>query len=122
MAEIVSKFKNVLKVYTGEEAWAKVLELRYQPGRMRTHVKSMFKTFSKDNSILVLFHNKAKKTIEYRFYLDTNNVPDIHDESDVNMFGGFMIENILSPEYETPDTPAYIKKQAKFFRTLLQKK
>jgi hypothetical protein len=110
------------KSILGKRLWAKVLELRYQPGKMRTHVKSMFKTFSKDDSILVLFHNKAKKSIEYRFYLDTNNVPDIHDESDVNMFGGFMIDIIMSPEYETPDTPAYIKKQAKFFRTLLQKK
>ena len=122
MAEIVSKFQNVLKVFSGEEAWTKVLELRYQPGVSRSRVKHWFKKYSKENSLLVIFHNKAKKTIEYRFYLDTNNVPNINDESDVNMFGGFMIENILSPEYETPDTPAYIKKQAKFFRTLLQKK
>ena len=81
----------------------------------------MFKKDSKENSILVIFHNKPKKTVEYRFYLDVHNVPDINDESDMNMFGSFTIENIYSPDYETPDTPAYIKKQAKFMRTLLEK-
>jgi len=118
MTEIVAHFSNILKVYSGDEAWRKVLELRYSPGRARTHTKSLFKRDSKENSILILFHNKTKKTIEYRFYLDTNNVPDINDESDVNMFGGFFIEKLG----KEPDAPAFIRKLEKFLKGLLEKK
>jgi len=118
MPEIVAHFSNILKVYSGDEAWRKVLELRYSPGRHRAHVKSLFKRDSKDNSILVLFHNKSQKTIEYRFYLDTNNVPDIDDESNVNMFGGFLIDQMI----DDPDAPAFIRKQERFLKGLLEKK
>lgn len=119
MAEIVARFKNVLKVYSGEAAWKKVLEFRYAPGKPRTQVKRMYATDRKDNSILILFHDKKKKAVEYRFYLDVAKVTDIDDESDVNMFGRFRIKEYIMAD--DPDAQPFEKKNAKFLQSLLEK-
>ena len=120
MAEIVAQFNNVLKVYSGEAAWKKVLELRYAPGSTRNRVKHMYATDAKDNSLLILFHDKRKKTVEYRFFLDARTITDLESEGDVNMFGRFRIKEYIMTD--DPESQPFEKKNAKFLRMLLEKK
>ena len=115
MEAILSHFRNILKVYSGEEAWKKVIQLRYSPGTGRAHIRRLYAADPKDTSLLVLFHDKKKKTIEYRFYLQTENVTNINNEGDVNMFGKFSID-ILDDE----TGPIWEKRNFKFLRNLLR--
>jgi hypothetical protein len=119
MAQVVSQFPNVLKVYLGTDAFKKVLNMRYQP-HSRTRVRRMYKNDNIADSILVIYHDRLGDSIEYRFYPDKNHA-DINDEGDSNMFGSYPIQLYLMSE-ETRDsenlTP-YIKKTNTFLRSLL---
>jgi hypothetical protein len=121
MADLVSKFPNVLAVFTGEKAFKKVLTIRYSPS-LRPRIRNLYKGYDKADSLLVLFHNKRKDTIESRFFINTNNVPDIKNEGDENMFNTFQIKKYLMAEetmkWEAEDP--YTKKTNTYLRSLLK--
>jgi hypothetical protein len=104
---------QTLKTVRGQAAWDLVLKLRYSPGRSRQHVKNLYKTYPKTDSLLILYHDKAKKTVEYRFFLNKDHM-DPNDEGDLNMFGAFYIEGM-----NEPDLPAFLRKNYTFLLGLL---
>jgi hypothetical protein len=111
------KYPNTLRVLRGESAWAMVVKLRYSPGRARAHVKSLYKKYSKTDSLLILFHDKVKKTIEYRFFLN-KELMDPTEEGDLNMFGSFRIDEMKA---SNPEWPLFIHKVYTFLLSLLPK-
>jgi len=110
------EYPNTLLVIRGESAWAMVVKLRYSPGRPRAHIKQMYKKFPKKDSLLILFHDKIKKTVEYRFFL-TKELMDPTDEGDLNMFGSFPINEMQSDH----EHPVFIRKIYTFLLGLLPK-
>ncbi len=102
-----------LKTLRGQAAWDLVIKLRYSPGRSRQHVKNLYKTYPKTDSLLILYHDKTKKTIEYRFFLNKDHM-DPNDEGDLNMFGEFYIEGL-----KEQDLPAFLRKNYTFLLGLL---
>ena len=109
-------YPNTLKIFRGQAAWDCVVKLRYSPGRARAHVKNLYKKFPKNDSLLILYHDKKKKTIEYRFFLN-KELMDPTDEGDMNMFDGYHIEEMRHPD---PEWPVFIHRRYKFLLGLLE--
>jgi len=110
-------YPNTLLILRGEAAWSMVVKLRYSPGRARAHVKNLYKKYPKTDSLLILFHDKTKKTIEYRFFLNKELMDPI-DEGDLNMFGSFLIDEMKKSNTEWP---VFIRKLYTFLLSLLAK-
>jgi len=107
------EYPNTLLVRRGESAWATVVQLRYSP-RFRNNVRNVYKKYPKTDSLLILFHDKTKKTIEYRFFLN-KDLMDPTDEGDLNMFGSFLIDEMQADH----EYPSWLLTQYKFLLGLL---
>lgn len=107
---------QTLKTVRGQAAWDLVLKLRYSPGRSRQHVKNLYKTYPKTDSLLILYHDKTKQSIEYRFFLNKDHM-DPNDEGDLNMFGGYLIEEM---RHLDPEWPVFLHRRYKFLLGLLE--
>ena len=103
------KTKRVLAVYFGEDAWKKLVPIRWPQTRVRASVRRRFKNVDMSNSMLVIFVSPktgAPKEIGIHFYPDENNSDS---NMDVESDDLWIIE---TPFYavELEDAPKLLKK------------
>ena len=78
--------KRVLAVYSGNDAWKKLVPIRWPQIRARAAVRPRFKNVDMSNSLLVIFvtpKNGSPEKISIHFYPDeTNSDSNIDIETD----------------------------------------
>lgn len=100
---------KIIKTFNGEDAWKYILQIRYQPGHSRAHMKRLWKNFDQINAFLVIFTiNDGDKPIKicahyYANITQYNDPPEI-GEGDKNMFSDFDYESL-----ELSDAPKVLK-------------
>jgi hypothetical protein len=75
---ILSKYKSkrVLAVYHGEDAWKKLVPIRWPQPRVRASVRRRFVGFNMSKALLIIFvapRSGAPKTIGIHYYPNTDN-------------------------------------------------
>jgi len=70
------KSKHILAVYSGEDAWEKLLPIRWIQANSRARVRRFYSKVDKTNSLLIIFLTPKKgvpKQIGIHFYPNKNN-------------------------------------------------
>ena len=90
---------KIVATFRGEDAWRRIVIMRYSLPSWRRRVRRAFAATSKANAFLVIFirmKDGAPDTIGIRYYMDTNNTAD--EEGEENMFEDWAYEWIEQPE------------------------
>jgi hypothetical protein len=101
---------RVLGTFQGEDAWAKLVPLRWPQTRMRATVRRRFKNVNMDHALLVIFvtpKTGAPKQIGIHFYID-KRIPGfatIDGEND-----NIMITEASYDALQVADAPALLRK------------
>lgn len=105
--------KRILAVYKGNDAWKKLVPIRWSQVSVRAGVRRRFKNVNMSNSLLVIFltPKKGKPTnIVTHFYPDKNNVV-----SDIDAMESDDLWVTQAPYFalEADDAPKLLKKLVK---------
>jgi hypothetical protein len=99
-ADILAHYPHkIVATFRGEDAWRRIVIMRYNLPSWRRRVRRAFAATSKANAFLVIFirmKDGAPDTIGIRYYMDTNNTAD--EEGEENMFEDWAYEWIEQPE------------------------
>ena len=112
MAEhIMDHYKNtkIIGVFNGDDAWKKLVPIRYPQTRVRASVRGRFKGVDMTHALLIVFltpKTGTPKTIGIHFYPDDRNkVKSIKTETD-----DLWISSVPYEALKWPDVPKLIKK------------
>jgi hypothetical protein len=84
---------EIIATFHGEDAWRRIVTMRYSLPSWRRQVRRAFATVSKKNALLVIF--VRNNTIGIRYYMD-GQITD--EEGEENMFEDWSYEWLEQPE------------------------
>ena len=108
---VLSKYsaKNILAVYHGEDAWKKLVPIRWPQPRVRASVRRRFVGFNMSKALLIIFvapKTGAPKTIGIHYYPNIDKkVARITKETD-----DLWITEVPYSALEFEDAPKLLKK------------